>query len=52
MAIKTIHIDILRVLIDKNTFLSLNEITSELKKYNISARLMQIELKKLIDTHR
>jgi serine/threonine-protein kinase HipA len=52
MKINTLVIDIIRVLIDKNSYTSLKEIISLLAKHKITPRHLQNELKQLIDTNR
>lgn len=46
-----LSIDILRLLIDKNIYLSLKEITNFLPKHRVTQRTIQKELKKLSDFH-
>lgn len=47
-----ILVDILKLLIEENTYVSLRDISLKLKRYKIPLRTMQREIKKLLDSNR
>ena len=49
---KAIEKDILSILIEENSFISLNELSLKLKRHNLSLRTVQREMKSLVDSNR
>jgi len=49
---KTIERDILSILIEENSFISLKELSLKLKRYNLTIRSIQREMKNLEDSNR
>ena len=52
MSISNLQISILEILDDKKKYLTLNEITKDLNKYNVNLRTIQRELSSLIKNQR
>ncbi len=52
MSITKVQIDILKELQEENTYITLNEIVSRLKKHKLTPRSFQTEIKKIYDSHR